>query len=280
MLIKGIKIIACICLVICCVAAGLFITNRTRAFDSGAIAPLNAEEDSNCRSISLRDKAIIGFGKYGFREKIKIDSPTLISQYIVEDYSLNNVRYGIYKDKQLTMPVKEIDMDYVLKSLADMEEGIENASLSDFTSEQYTLLEPGTYYLGLYTSKFFDFSDLRYGSQFALYEKEIEAVEGELYKWTFPENEDGELWVRLRVPENRSGISIMVENYPVPLKIELCDSDRRRIGTPIYADDYQIQDRLNFDVSRSQYAYIRLSWKASQRQLDGKIQVCKLKIIE
>ncbi len=115
---KLVKRILCIILIVLCAIEVILITNQVRANDSDIIKPVAAESaEDNHKNVSLRNKSIIGFGKYGFRQKITIENPTIVIQYVVEDYDLKDVRYGIYEDKALTVPIKELQFHNILKIL-------------------------------------------------------------------------------------------------------------------------------------------------------------------
>ena len=271
------KKIISIGLLILCLIGVILIANQVKASNASALNPVAAEKsDGNIGQISLRDKAVIERGKYGFRKKIKVESPMIVSQYLYEDYGLKNIWYGIYKDRKLTQPVKEIDMGYVMNSLAEIEEGAKEEDYPNFSLGHYTLLEPGTYYLGLYTSDFWDYSQVKFVSRFSPYEKVIKVEPGQSYDWSFLEKTKGEIWLQLRTPKTKK-ISMEIENYPIPLKVEVCDENKKVLGESIYADEYALRDKLEFRNARGNIAYIKMTWPAAQRQSSGEIQVCKLK---
>jgi len=265
-------------LIVILTAGGFLITNRVRAFSSDVIAPVNAEKaEDDYRSVSLRDKAVIGIGKYGFRQKIIVERPTIVSQYIAEDDGLRDVRYGIYEDKALTVPVKELDMDYIMDAYFKIEEGAAEEDFPDFSLGHYTLLNPGTYYAGLYTSDFWDFSALKFTSQFAPYEDEIKAVEGEIYSWTFQENMKGNLLIELPEGSEKGNLSVTIENYPALLKITVLNKQKEEIGGKA-KNEYSLEKAIDFNIDKKDAAYIRLTWPAEKRQFSGIINICRISI--
>ncbi len=139
--------------------------------DCEALAPVLAEADFNGwdndeNTISLSDKQKIAYHKYGFRKKLVVKEPTVLTQYIWEDGSEKNLHYGIYRDEQLTKAISEVDMGYNRKASGAMEEGAEEKDYPKYQEMIIETLERGTYYIGVYTINAKDEFDFAYRSQY------------------------------------------------------------------------------------------------------------------
>jgi len=119
--------------------------------DCDILSPVKAGKSPAGESVILafHDKTKISDDKFGFRKKIVFDKPMILSQYMEDN--LLFFYYGLYRDKQLTKPVIEVDTKYNIQAFAQMEEGADESEFPEY-KEGYTIkVDPGTYYLGVYT---------------------------------------------------------------------------------------------------------------------------------
>ena len=100
----------------------------------------------------FREKRRIGWGKYGFRKKIVLDRKMIFDIYIPEDYDTDSIYYGIYRDAALDEPVGEVDLGELLKE-GDYAELDKPSDYFNLPHHAGAVLEPGTYYLAVYTTE-------------------------------------------------------------------------------------------------------------------------------
>lgn len=119
-------------------------------------------------------------GKYGFRKKLVLDKTTVIELKIWEDLQYKHYFYGIYKDEALKQPVKELSMEDVLEWNTDAEMGIFREKYKNFSEVIREALEPGTYYLGIYTTEPKDEHKIRFVLWKSVVNTEISLTERKL----------------------------------------------------------------------------------------------------
>lgn len=103
--------------------------------------------------ISLADKKTLSDGKYGFYKKITFDKTVEVYLELIgtHEKECKHVRYGIYEDSKLEMPIEEhFFIDWGDESYLEGELNIWKPVPENEDGE--VTLEPGTYYLGLFTT--------------------------------------------------------------------------------------------------------------------------------
>ena len=91
-------------------------------------------------------------GKFGFRRELIIEKPTAFMQHMPVDSNMENIRFGIYKDKTLEEPIEEADAGYNFNASWHMEEGAELSEYPEYKTNIQVILQPGTYYAAVYTT--------------------------------------------------------------------------------------------------------------------------------
>ena len=112
--------------------------------------------DKNCNNI---ERKTIDFAEsekvsprgYGFKKKVVFSQKTIFHMELMEAENMRNKNfvYGIYKDELLTAPVAENHM----KLAFDLDEIHEKDIQIDYTYGICEVLQPGTYYIGMYAQK-------------------------------------------------------------------------------------------------------------------------------
>ena len=161
--------------------------------DCSLLSPTDAVESSGEENIILafHDKTKISDNKFGFRKKVVFDKPVILKQYI--DGNLFFFYYGLYRDKQLTKPVIEVDTKYNIQASAQIEEGANESEFPEY-KEGYTIkVDPGTYYLGVYTKDPRLIEVVSYKCESAPYQKEIFLQPGKTGTYTLLNSSDSVL---------------------------------------------------------------------------------------
>lgn len=110
-------------------------------------------------TLDFSKKKAISIGKYGYRKKIIVEEPCIITQS-VSGPKTGNAYFGIFKDKKLEDPVEIVDFTWIYKD-GPYEEGEVDEKPYDKERDGIVALQPGTYYAGIYsTSPFADFEAL------------------------------------------------------------------------------------------------------------------------
>ena len=144
---------------------------------------------------------LLGFhGKYGFRKELVVEKPIAFSMGIPPDYHTENLRFGLYRDKDLTDPIDEADAGYNLKADVKLEEGAEYSDYPDFKIGIFSILEPGTYYAAVYSVSPFDKVNATYVSWFDVLDDDLTleagksqyfyAIPGQTYEFPFTVADD------------------------------------------------------------------------------------------
>lgn len=123
-------------------------------FEQG-IVPVPYGSIETC--LDLSQKNFLSLTKYGFRRKVSFDKTSFVGLCLERDLPsatpYNGLKYGIYRDKGLTNPTKEIDLQ------AEMDKAIAQDTILDIDEPEVGIeaeLDPGTYYVAVYTNHFWD----------------------------------------------------------------------------------------------------------------------------
>ena len=111
------------------------------------------------RKISFKNKRYLGLGRYGFIKCVTIDKASIIEQDLIGPKYSPLVSFGIYHDRTLLSPVKNVSKtsDYV-KDIA-MEYGNGDGANED---NIIVRLKPGKYYCAVYSLNPFLSSEYKY----------------------------------------------------------------------------------------------------------------------
>jgi len=176
--------------------------------------------------IDFKDKEQIIYGKYGFRKEFKVEQTTIISQTISESLELKDVRYGVYHDSYLSEPVAEVKMGEVLKNYCASEMG-NPEPYPDALSSVDVVLEPGTYYLAVYSTSSQEDCTVVYESWQAAVDTELELAEGQ-WGFFFSAAAEQKTYFKINVPSSGT-IYVDRDFWRVTYDVRLCDDEK----TPI-----------------------------------------------
>ena len=130
--------------------------------------------------LDLNEKGEIAPGKYGFVKKLDVDTEMYITQTLSYGHEAKRVVYGIYCDKNLEEPVEQVKLkDNFRADIAD--EYRIKLETSDGVS---VLLDPGEYYLAVYTTKKNDDFELEYSAWCGYTHRNYELKPNEILTYT------------------------------------------------------------------------------------------------
>lgn len=224
--------------------------------DCSLLSPVDARKTPAEENVMLafHDKTKISDDKFGFRKKIVFDKPVILSQYMEEN--LFFFYYGLYRDKQLTKPVIEVDTEYNIHASAQMEEGASESEFPEY-KEGYTIkVDPGTYYLGVYTKDPGLTEGVSYKCESAPYHKEIFLHPGKAGTYTLLNASDS---VLCKIIPTSGKIKVTTEAYAGTL--QLLDKAKNGISgvvTPVKNSPVSAQ----FSIKAGETYYIKVQHSA------------------
>ena len=134
--------------------------------------------------LDLNEKGEIAPGKYGFVKKLDVDTEMYITQTLSYGHEAKHIVYGIYYDKDLEEPVEQVQLkDNFIADIAD--EYRIRLETSDGVS---VLLDPGEYYLAVYTTKKNDDFELEYSAWCGYTQRNYELKPNEILTYTAVED--------------------------------------------------------------------------------------------
>lgn len=172
----------------------------------------NSQSEEEPKNIDMSEKGFITLGKYGFVRKLEIQEKTALTQRIYDDeLPANAIMYGVYRDRKLNDPVDEVDVAYNMKADIAIDNGEDESEFKKYKYMVSTVLDPGVYYVAVYTKRFWDSFSLSYESQWAVIEGEINLTEGEERIYYGSGTHDTEVYCRIKAP--RDGIIQVTSHY-------------------------------------------------------------------
>lgn len=254
------------------ILVGILIICNLTALSCSALAPqLNedvkgAVDEIEGTELTFWKKAIIGKDKYGYREKISFDEPVVISQYVVEDSELENVYYGIYKDKNLENPVHEIDLNYQLKAEAELEEGADSESYPDYEKGFGLKLEPGTYYVAVYTTSLFETDTVEFVTKYGTLEDTVEVAQNQETPWYFAENEAREIYFQVK-PQQSGQVTMNLAYAPEIKSVQLCNDQKEPMQKLNPSKASKGMD-VSFDVEADETYFVHVEFQPGDWGID------------
>lgn len=191
---------------------------------------------------------------YGFWEKLELKEPAVVTQYVENDIGMEHVKFGIYKDPALQQSIDEADVGYNLKARWAFEEGGDLDDYPEYKPYLRMVLEPGTYYMAVYTTKKSDDFLLSYISWCCTIENDIQLQPGETAYFLGDANEE----TYFRVDVNAAG-EIIVEPNGFAGKLSLCSEDKEIISEEVtVSEEMRKKQDAVFPVEKAGTYYLRL----------------------
>lgn len=193
--------------------------------DCELLEPFDADKSGSYDEVTLdfRQKTVISEGKFGFRRKLELKDKSLFRQYSYSDW--NDMWYGVYRDSELTEPIEEVDTTYNNRAFGEMEEGADLKDYPNYKDGLIILLEPGTYYIGIFTSDPRSTYPVTYTSELLPINKEERLTEGS--KSSYQVGPGEQIVYRLISAEKTGRIKVRTDSYCDSL--QLCDSAKAPI---------------------------------------------------
>lgn len=177
--------------------------------------------------LDFADKATIIYGRYGFRYTLETDEKIVLRQQVLDNSGLEKITFGIYEDEDLCKPISEIDMAEVREMNHKFEMGKANhEDYPDFREWNEVVLEPGTYYLAVFSTDPKEKSIVTYECMYGAVHSEIVLEEGEWGFFFYPGN-DLDTYFEIDIPE--AGNLVLQREHQMDYKIWLCDEKKEPI---------------------------------------------------
>ena len=173
-------------------------------------------------------------GKFGFRRELIIEKPTAFMQHMPVDSNMENIRFGIYKDKTLEEPIEEADAGYNFNASWHMEEGAELSEYPEYKTNIQVILQPGTYYAAVYTTDKSDEGVFLYSSWYDVLDSDL-TLEAEKYQYFYAEP-GKEYEFPFTVDDNSE---IVLETAGIAGRLNLYDTDGKTVLETLQIDANQ-----------------------------------------
>lgn len=207
-------------------------------------------------------KKRISKGKYGFVEKFTVKERSIIEcgcgVYIKGDdqetlYKSLNLVIGIYEDRRCSKPV------YEYRKLDAYE--AEKAGKDDYEESIMTVIDPGTYYMGVYTTDKKDNYKVAIGSTYGYLYPKAPLVEGEEMLYYRGDHNQVN---KFRIDAEKSGTVHFEPGFtPYCSAIRLLDSDgkfTREFKGPWIKENGGLINDPEFKVDKGKTYYIEMHW--------------------
>lgn len=200
-------------------------------------------------------KERICLGKYGFRKEFEVTKRTNFAQEVIESSGLDKVHFGIYCDEFLKEPIKEISLDQVLEASFKSEL---NRPYEEVEYRVDVTLEPGIYYIGVYSTDPREQHTVSYESWQAVVESEIELEEG---KWGLflSTGDKDKTYCKMNI--TKPGKIYADEGYGyISYDIKLCDDNKKIIAEPILDPPGKTtrHQKAIFDIPKAGIYYLQV----------------------
>lgn len=140
------------------------------------LKPLPTETSASYRKLDFSEKERISPNKFGFRQEIKVKEPSVVLLEI--GGSTKYGYFGIYQDKNLQQAIEEIPFTWGYRN-GGYEEGVAEYIPNEKGKDGIVLLQPGTYYIAVFTKKPFDSGEISYLSYIHPLNERCQLSEGE-----------------------------------------------------------------------------------------------------
>lgn len=222
--------------------------------DCELLEPFDADKSGSNDEVTLdfRQKTVISEGKFGFRKKLELKKKAFFCQYSYSDW--NDMWYGVYRNPELTEPIEEVDTTYNNRAFGEMEEGADIKDYPNYKDGIIILLEPGTYYIGIFTSDPRSTYPVTYTSELLPINEEERLTEGS--KSTFQSGPGEEIVYRSIRAEKTGRIRVRTDSYCDSL--QLCDSAKAPITKERKPKKHKSAN-IVFSLIKGKNYYIRIT---------------------
>lgn len=184
-------------------------------------------------------------GKFGFRRELIIEKPTAFMQHMPVDSNMENIRFGIYKDKTLEEPIEEADAGYNFNASWHMEEGAELSEYPEYKTNIQVILQPGIYYAAVYTTDKSDEGVFLYSSWYDVLDSDL-TLEAEKYQYFYAEP-GKEYEFPFTVDDNSE---IVLETAGIAGTLKLYDTDGKTV-----LETLEIEANQPYKASKKHFSF-------------------------
>lgn len=224
--------------------------------------PNHVDEDKTYHEekLNFSEKKRISWRRYGFRRKIEIKQKTIFRQELLENSGMNNIFYGVYRDSELKEPIEEISMKYQLEVAGAKELNEPLDKYPDYVPYLTTVLEPGTYYMAIYSTDPSEGQTVIYQSRKAVVDTDL-SLKADKRGYFFSSGKDQKTYFRIYVAEPGAlkvdgsfGTKILYD-------IWLCSADKDTISkaTLISHDKEEGLSKMRVIVPKEGVYYLQVS---------------------
>lgn len=220
------------------------------------LAPIPAEKSSSSDylELDLDAKTVITLGKYGFRKKITVEEPCIITQSVGGPYT-SHAYFGIFEDEALDRPVEIVDFTWLYKD-GPFEEGETDEIPYDKNRDGIIVLQPGIYYAAVYSTSPFDDSDVSYKSYYCPLNLNVTMEEGKAVNFYCIKDDQVN---KLKIQADRDGRIRIATNLISEGLLEIFDDKGTRIARHETDDDRDQRVSAYLDVKKGQYYEVKIS---------------------
>lgn len=211
--------------------------------------------------LDFSDKQVISPWKFGFYHEIVVEEKIVV----VQDVDCSPKRgyyFGIYKDKRLSVPVEEVSLQYLYRD-GIFEEGGDPLPY-DETRDQVVVLEPGSYYIGVYCRNPFSDEKVKIDNWYGCLHEEAEILENQWIEY-FVAEENQENYFHFTA---RKTGRIQIEASYNSGAVQLCDEKRRPVSDAVIFDGAS-REPIKFTVTRNKKYYLKVFGGQRLRTPDG-----------
>lgn len=222
--------------------------------DCELLEPFDADKSGPYDEVTLdfRQKTVISEGKFGYRKKLVLKERAFFRQYSYSDW--NDMWYGVYRDPELTEPIEEVDTTYNNRAFGEMEEGADIKDYPNYKDGMIILLEPGTYYIGIFTSDPRSTYSVTYTSELLPINEEERLTEGS--KSAYQVGPGEQIVYRSISAEKTGRIRVRTDSYCDSL--HLCDSAKTPITKERKSKKHKSLNAV-FCVTKGKNYYIKIT---------------------
>ena len=214
------------------------------------------------QELDFAERERIMYGKYGFRRKIELKEKTIVEQHISADYYNEDLFFGIYRDALLNEEIEEICVKKGLENSSASELGLPEPypGYSEFVE---VILEPGTYYLGVYSTNPREDCTAVYESSWATVDTELPLREGEWGLFFLAGNDN---YVYFRIEEEKAGLITIEKDFYFDYDVWLCDAEKKPIcrAEPDKDSGKKSFRRVKIELPEAGTYYLRVSTECGE----------------
>lgn len=240
-------------LIVAFIGLGLFISKNTA--DCNKMEPLDAGDTSHAKYLDFSEKTRIGWRMFGFKKEITVKESSVVLLEV--GGSTKYGYFGIYRDENLQQAIEEIPFTWEYRN-GGYEEGLAEYIPNEEGKDGIVVLQPGTYYIAVFTKNPFDIGEVSYLSHICALNENCRLVEGKrVFFCSINKKKPKNIF---EIKEKRSGRIIVTEDIYWNGTIKVYDEDHKIIFRREKRDyvESEIPEAV-FDIVAEKSYYIEVS---------------------